>query len=100
MSYTQLVNILKGDMSVVGNRPLPLYEAERPDKRWKYRTLHGACRADRLVAGGKTGDAGKLSAKERKELDLKYGKEFSLFSGYENPVQDFDSFCPKKEMFK
>ena len=25
----QLVNILKGDMSVVGNRPLPLYEAER-----------------------------------------------------------------------
>ena len=24
----QLINILKGDMSVVGNRPLPLYEAE------------------------------------------------------------------------
>lgn len=24
----QLVNILKGDMSIVGNRPLPLYEAE------------------------------------------------------------------------
>lgn len=25
----QLFNILRGDMSVVGNRPLPLYEAER-----------------------------------------------------------------------
>ena len=25
----QIINILKGDMSVVGNRPLPLYEAER-----------------------------------------------------------------------
>ena len=24
----QLINILKGDMSIVGNRPLPLYEAE------------------------------------------------------------------------
>ena len=27
----------------------------------------------------KRGDAGKLSAKERKELDLKYGREFSFF---------------------
>ena len=26
----QLINILKGDMSIVGNRPLPLYEAELP----------------------------------------------------------------------
>ena len=25
----QLFNILKGDMSIVGNRPLPLYEAEQ-----------------------------------------------------------------------
>src|SRR5262249_38789999 len=25
----QLINILKGDMSLVGNRPLPLYEAEK-----------------------------------------------------------------------
>ena len=25
----QLFNILKGDMSIVGNRPLPLYEAEK-----------------------------------------------------------------------
>ena len=25
----QLYNVLKGDMSIVGNRPLPLYEAER-----------------------------------------------------------------------
>lgn len=28
----QLFNILKGDMSVVGNRPLPLYEAEKLTK--------------------------------------------------------------------
>lgn len=28
----QLINILKGDMSVVGNRPLPLYEAEKLTK--------------------------------------------------------------------
>lgn len=28
----QLINILKGDMSLVGNRPLPLYEAEKLTK--------------------------------------------------------------------
>jgi len=25
----QLINVLRGDMSIVGNRPLPLYEAEK-----------------------------------------------------------------------
>jgi Sugar transferases involved in lipopolysaccharide synthesis len=32
----QLFNILKGDMSIVGNRPLPLYEAERLTRRLQH----------------------------------------------------------------
>ena len=44
----QLFNILKGDMSIVGNRPLPLYEAE-------LLTSHGSGRTDGAVAGGETG---------------------------------------------
>ncbi|MBR6287676.1 MAG: sugar transferase [Bacteroidaceae bacterium] len=74
----QLINILKGDMSVVGNRPLPLYEAEK--------LTSDEC-IDRFMApAGLTGlwqvekhfDDGKLSAEERKQLDIKYGKTYSF----------------------
>jgi len=36
----QLYNVLKGDMSIVGNRPIPLYEAEKlTTDQWSYRFL-------------------------------------------------------------
>lgn len=74
----QLVNILKGDMSVVGNRPLPLYEAE---------LLTDDESIDRFIAPAgltglwqveKRGDSGKLSADERRQLDITYGRTYSF----------------------
>ncbi|MDD3700108.1 MAG: sugar transferase [Bacteroidales bacterium] len=36
----QLFNVIKGDMSIVGNRPLPLYEAEKlTTDLWSYRFI-------------------------------------------------------------
>ena len=74
----QLFNILKGDMSIVGNRPLPLYEAEK---------LTGDDCIDRFMApAGLTGlwqveergRNGMMSAEERKQLDIKYGQTYSF----------------------
>ena len=74
----QLFNILKGDMSVVGNRPLPLYEAEKL-------TIDSSI--DRFVAPAgltglwqveKRGESGKMSAEERKQLDIQYAQTYSL----------------------
>ena len=74
----QLFNILKGDMSIVGNRPLPLYEAEK---------LTADASIDRFMApAGLTGlwqveergKGGTMSAEERKQLDIKYGQTYSF----------------------
>lgn len=68
----QLVNILKGEMSVVGNRPLPLYEAEMlTNDKWAKRFLAPAGLTG-LWQVTKRGNANAMSADERKQLDIDY----------------------------
>ena len=74
----QLINILKGDMSIVGNRPLPLYEAELLTSDEHIDRFMGPAGLTGLWQVEKRGEAGKLSAEERKQLDIQYAKTFSV----------------------
>ncbi len=75
----QLFNVLKGDMSIVGNRPLPLYEAEQlTSDDWGERFLApaGITGLWQVEKRGK----GKMSEEERKALDNEYAKNFSFWN--------------------
>lgn len=91
----QLINILKGEMSVVGNRPLPLYEAEKLtvddsiDRFMCPAGLTGLWQAERR------GEAGKMSAEERKRLDIEYAENYSMFMDIKIIIKTFGAFIQK-----
>ena len=74
----QLFNVLKGDMSLVGNRPLPLYEAEKlTQDQWALRFLAPAGITG-LWQVSKRGKA-EMSEEERVNLDMEYAEKNSFF---------------------
>jgi len=75
----QLINVLKGDMSIVGNRPLPLYEAELlTTDQWVKRFLAPAGMTG-LWQVTKRGGSNVMSADARKQLDIDYAENFSMW---------------------
>lgn len=94
----QLINILKGDMSVVGNRPLPLYEAELLTKDNSVERFIAPAGLTGLWQVQKRGDAGKLSAEERKQLDIYYAQHYSLWLDIKIIFRTFTAFIQKEDV--
>lgn len=73
----QLVNILKGDMSLIGNRPLPLYEAELLTTDHAIERFNAPAGLTGLWQVTKRGKK-EMSEAERIELDKEYARKWSL----------------------
>jgi lipopolysaccharide/colanic/teichoic acid biosynthesis glycosyltransferase len=73
----QLINVLKGDMSLVGNRPLPLYEAEQltaDEAILRFAAPAGITGLWQVSKRGK----GDMSEEERKQLDIHYALNYNF----------------------
>lgn len=94
----QLFNILKGDMSVVGNRPLPLYEAELLTSDEYIQRFMAPAGLTGLWQVEKRGSAGKMSAEERKQLDIRYAHNFSFALDMKIILRTFTAFIQKEDV--
>jgi lipopolysaccharide/colanic/teichoic acid biosynthesis glycosyltransferase len=72
----QLINVIKGDMSIVGNRPLPVYEAEKLTTDIMSKRFLAPAGLTGLWQVEKRGRKGVMSDEERKLLDNQYADLF------------------------
>ena len=75
----QLFNIFMGDMSLIGNRPLPLYEAEKLTTDKYIERFAGPGGLTGLWQVTKRGKGKKeMTEEERIKLDIEYARNFSF----------------------
>lgn len=93
----QLFNVFRGDMSIVGNRPLPLYEAEMlTSNEWTMRFL-GPAGLTGLWQISKRGNT-DISEIERKKLDNFYAENYSFWLDMKIILKTIPALLQKDEV--
>ncbi|MBX2895948.1 MAG: sugar transferase [Cyclobacteriaceae bacterium] len=93
----QLINVLKGDMSLVGNRPLPLYEAERLTKdqiAWRFLAPAGITGLWQVTKRGNK----EMSLEERIHLDIEYAMKNSFILDMKIILATFPALLQKEKV--
>ena len=94
----QLFNILKGDMSIVGNRPLPLYEAEKLTVDSSIDRFMAPAGLTGLWQVEERGKGGAMSAEERKQLDITYGQTYNFMLDMKIILRTLTAFIQKENV--
>ncbi len=93
----QLFNVLRGDMSLVGNRPLPLYEAEqltRDNMAARFLAPAGITGLWQVTKRGKD----NMSPEERIQLDIEYAKKNSFLFDMQIVLKTFVAVLQKEKV--
>ena len=93
----QLINILKGDMSLIGNRPLPLYEAEKLTTDYaieRFNSPAGLTGLWQVVQRGKNG----VNELGRINLDIEYARTWSLRTDFRIFLKTFPALIQKENV--
>ena len=94
----QLFNILKGDMSVVGNRPLPVNEAEAITKQGWGKRFQAAAGLTGLWQVELRGRGGFMSEEERFKLDNQYADNNSFWGDIKLILRTLKVFIQKENV--
>ena len=94
----QLFNILRGDMSIVGNRPLPLYEAEKLTVDSSIDRFMAPAGLTGLWQVEERGKGGLMSAEERKQLDITYGQTYNFMLDMKIIFRTLTAFIQKNNV--
>jgi len=92
----QFFNVLRGDMSIVGNRPLPLYEAEKlTNDQWALRFLAPAGITGLWQVSKRR--SYKYTEEERKAMDNRYAINGSFWNDIRLIILTLPAIFRKKE---
>lgn len=85
----QLLNIINGDMSFVGPRPLPVYEYKEAKKRYGKKYIERYYVPQGLTCYWQISDRAKQSFEARMQLDVDYAKQCNFIEDMKLFVKTF-----------